>query len=170
MVMSLPAPGTCVPLTQLSQPDRLLLWAMRAWVIGLQRRIDVLPPLRMAFAEFGIADAAELLDALMSIAACGALRTLSIDCVCSPTASEDESRLLAAAALHQARQGFGARFLLREMLTPAASRDAGEILERLAAVLTAGNCRLSCWPIDAARFVFAPAPEGTPQPTRPTVH
>jgi len=63
-----------------------------------------------------------------------------------------------------------ARFLLREMLTPAASRDAGEILERLAAVLTAGNCRLSCWPIDAARFVFAPAPEGTPQPTRPTVH
>ena len=168
--MSLPAPGTAVRTSILSRTDRLLLWSFRAWVIGLNRRLDIVPPLQEAFGQFGIAEAAELVDALMSIVACSAARTLDIECVCGPSVSEDEGRLLAAAALYQGGQSFEARFLLREMLTPAGSCDAGEILARLAAVLTTGNHKLSNWMIDGARFVFVASTNGATQAPRPTLH
>lgn len=168
--MSLPAPGTPIRTNILSRTDGLLLWSIRAWAIGLNRRLDIVAPLREAFDEFGIAAAAELVDALMCIVTCGAVRTPVIECVCDPCVSEDEGRLLAAAALHQAGHSFEARFLLREVLTPAASCDAGEILARLGAVLTAGNHRLSSWRIDAARFAFVPATEDVAATSRPTLH
>jgi len=168
--MSLPTPGTRIRATSLSRSDRLVLWAIRAWVIGLKRRLDVVPPLRAVFAKSGIVEAAELLDALMCVVACGAVRTLAVECVCDPVISEDESRLLAAAALHQSGQSFEARFILREILTPAASCDAGEMLERLGAALTAGNHKLSRWTIDLERFVFGLAPETAEKPIRPVLH
>jgi hypothetical protein len=168
--MSFPAPGTPIRTSILSRTDRLLLWSIRAWVVGLNRRLDIVAPLREAFDQFGIAEAAELVDTLMCIVTCGAVRTPVIACVCDPSVSEDEGRLLAAAALHQAGHSFEARFLLREMLAPAASSDAGEILTRLGAVLTAGNHRLSSWAIDGARFVFVPATEAGVATSRPTLH
>jgi hypothetical protein len=168
--MSLPAPGTAIRTNILSRTDRLLLWSIRAWVIGLNRRLDIVPPLREAFDQFGIAEAAELVDTLMCVVTCGAVRRPVIECVCDPSVSEDEGRLLAAAALHQAGQSFEASFLLREMLTPAASSDASEILARLGVVLTAANLRLSSWTIDGARFVFVPATDNPVQTSRPTLH
>ena len=171
MSMSAPSmPGTPVRTSSLSRTDRLVLWSIRAWVIGLKRRLDVVPPLREAFDRFGIADAAELVDGLMSVIACGAVRTLNVECVCSAAVSDDEGRLLAAAALHQGGRSFEARFLLRELLTPAASCDAGDILERLGAVLTAGDHRLSGWTIAGARFAFAPAPAAAARTPRPLLH
>ena len=168
--MSLPAPGTAFRTSVLSRSDRLLLWSIRAWSAGLNRRLDIVPPLREAFDQFGIAEAAELVDTLMCVVTCGAVRRPVIECVCDPSVSEDEGRLLAAAALHQAGHSFEARFLLREMLTPAASSDVGEILARLGAVLTAANLRLSRWTIDGARFAFVPATEAIAANARPTLH
>jgi hypothetical protein len=168
MPLSCPANGlrtACV-----SWPDRLLLWAIRTWVIGLKGRFDVSETLREAFGRFGMAEATEPLDALMSIVACGAIRPLTIECVCATAISEDESRLLGAAALHQSKRGFEARFLLREMLDPAASCAAGEMLERLAAILSAGDAELSPWTLRTGRFVFASAPDTGEVPVRPTLH
>ncbi|MGE0260130.1 MAG: hypothetical protein AB7H71_05695 [Alphaproteobacteria bacterium] len=168
--MALSAPATRLRTDQLSRPDRLLLWAIRAWVIGLKRRLDVAPPLAVAFHRAGVPEGGELIDALMSVVACGAVRTLAVECVCEAGVSEDESRLLAAAALHQQGRSFEARFLLREILTPAASSDAGQLLERLGAVLRTGDLALSTWTIGIERFVFGPAPDTDAKPMRPTLH
>ena len=162
--MPLSAPATGIRTSHLSRPDRLLLWAIRAWVIGVKRRLDVAAPLALAFDRVGVPEGAELVDALMSVVACGAARTLAVECVCETRVSEDESRLLAAAGLYQQGRSFEARFLLREILTPAASCDAGQLLERLGAVLTAGNLGLSTWTIDIERFVFGPAPKPAKSP------
>jgi hypothetical protein len=166
--MSLSTPATGVGTGQLSRPDRLLLWAIRAWVIGLKRRLDVAPPLAVAFDRVGVPEGAEIVDALMSVVACGAVRVLAIECVCESRVSEDESRLLAAAGLYQQGRSLEARFLLREILTPAASSDAGQLLDRLASVLRAGDLALSTWTIGIERFVFGPAP--AEKPVRPTLH
>ena len=99
---------------QLPEPERVLLWAMRAWVIGLKRRFDVSEAIRSAFHTSRLPDATELIDALMSILACGATRTLVIECVCYPAVGDDEQRLLAAAALHQAGSGLRAVSDLKE--------------------------------------------------------
>lgn len=167
--MSLPAPGTRVSMSHLCPADRLLLWAMRSWVIALKQRVDVAPALQAAFARFNIAECAEMFDALMSVVACGAVRTLAVECVCAGTISEDESRLLAAAALHQAGRGFEARFLLREMLNPASTCHAGDLLDRLGKALSVQRHVLSDWSMQPGRFVFASEPAPLRQPA-PTLH
>jgi hypothetical protein len=155
---------------QLPEPERVLLWAMRAWVIGLKRRFDVSEAIRSAFHTSRLPDATELIDALMSILACGATRTLVIECVCYPAVGDDEQRLLAAAALHQAGSGLEARFILRSMLAPAASLDAGEILDRLGASFAAEALRLSRWPLDTERSAFQNSREGRAGLGPPTIH
>jgi hypothetical protein len=150
--------------------DRLLLWAIRVWVIGLKRRLDIDAETRAACARFGVPDAVELVDGLMSILACGATQVLCIECVCHPRLTEDEARLLRAAALHQANRGFEARFLLRAMLTAEASRDAGEILDRIGLVFAARGLRLSRGGADTERFVFGGDSESPPPVVRPTLH
>ena len=161
--MSLSAPATRIRTSQLSRPDRLLLWAIRAWVIGLKRRLDVAPPLAVAFGRVGVPEAAEIVDALMSVVACGAVRTLAVECVCETGVSEDESRLLAAAGLYQQAQ-------LRSAV-PAARNPAPRQRRRRAAAGAARGCivqrksALSTWTLDIERFVFGPAPrpaEGPP--------
>jgi hypothetical protein len=168
--MSLPPPGTPIASACLARSDRLLLWAIRAWVIGFKRRWDVIEPLRAAFDRFGIADAAELLDAVMSVVACGATRCLAVECVCAAHVTADESRLLAAVALHQANRGFEARFLLREILTRAASRDAGELLDRMGAVLSTAAHTLTIWNTDTGRYLFRAETDGDDLPVRPLLH
>ena len=154
---------------QLDKPDRLLLWGMRAWVIGLKQRIDVAEPMRVAFDRFGIPDAVELVDALMSIIACGATRVLDIECVCHKAISEDEKRLLIAASLHQNGSSFEARFILRSILSSAASRAAAELLDRLGKVFRDGSLRLSIWPMETERLVFGLRLNQSGK-TQPTIH
>ena len=148
------APGNPIRTSSLSRSDRLLLWAMRTWVIALKQRVDAAPPLEAAFTRYSLPAGAQLVDALMSVVACGATRPLTIECVCCGIASSDESRLLAAAGLYQRDQGFEATFLLRDMLAPAPSRAAGEILQRLSEVLLEGAQWLSAWELRTERFSF----------------
>jgi hypothetical protein len=143
---------------------------MRAWVIGFKRRIDATTAIGAAFDRAGVAAAAEQVDALMCIVACGATRTLHVDCVCHETLSPDEWRLLTAAALHQAGRGLEAQFVLRTMLSPSASRDAGEILDRLGAALGAGSLLLPIPPRETERFAFDPSTDMSQSVGRPTLH
>ena len=177
MPLSVCASGRPVLVSQLPLPDRLVVWAIRAWVIGLKRRIDSAEPIRTAFGKYGIPEAACLVDALMSVIACGALRPLAIECVCQDEISDDERVLLAAAALHQDGHGFEARFLLRTMLSPSASSGVGEILDRLGGLLASAGMILFRWPPRTERYVLGPAPqarydepEHEPPPRRPTLH
>jgi hypothetical protein len=160
-----PTAGPALPLA-----DRLLLWALRVWVIGLQRRLDVAEPMRAAFVRFGVADAVEPVDGLMSILACGATQTLCVECVCHPRLTDDEQRLLRAAALHQDDRGFEARFLLRAILTAEASRDAGEMLGRIGRIFAASGLRLSRCAADTERFAFDGDAESPPDGIRATLH
>lgn len=173
MSVSVCAPGRPVLMSRLPLSDRLVVWAIRAWVIGLRRRIDAGEPIRAAFGKYGIPEAAYLIDGLMSVVACGASRTLAIECVCHDAISEDERVLLAAASLHQDGRGFEARFLLRTILSPTASGGAGEILDRLGVLLAGAGLRLYRWPPETERYVFGPAEDGSepaPPPRRPTLH
>jgi hypothetical protein len=172
MTMPIFAPGRPVLLSQLPLPDRLVLWAIRAWVIGLKRRIDVADPIREAFGRYGAPEACCLIDALMSVVACGASRQLAVECVCHDAVSDDERILLAAAALHQDGRGFEARFLLRTMLSPDASNGAGEILDRLGAVLAGTGLTLFRPPPRTERYVLGPAADAgsAARPHRPTLH
>jgi hypothetical protein len=171
MSESMSAPGRVVLVSQLPLPDRLVVWAIRAWVIGLKRRIDAVEPIREAFGRYGIPEAAYLIDGLMSVVACGASRPLAVECVCHDTISDDERCLLAAAALHQDGRGFEARFPLRTMLSPGASRGAGEILDRLGGLLASAGLTLFRWPPQTERYVLGPAEGGdVPRPPRPTLH
>lgn len=154
---------------ELDKPDRLLLWAMRAWVIGLKQRVDVAEPMRAAFDRFGVREAVELVDALMSIVACGATRVLEIECVCHKAVSEDEKRLLTAASLHQNGGSFEARFILRSILSATASRAAAELFDRLGGVLRAGSLHLSPWPMETERLVFGTWPDHS-RKFQPTIH
>jgi hypothetical protein len=139
----------------LPYPERLLLWSLRAWVVGMRQRLDALVPIRSAFDQADAPAAAELVDALMSVIACGATRVLTVECVCHKGASEDESRLLVPATLHQAGRGREARFVLRDMLAPAASGDASELLDRIGSALATAGLRLSRIPGATQRFAFA---------------
>jgi hypothetical protein len=167
----LPAPEPAVLVSRLPLPERLVLWTIRVWVIGLKRRIDVTEPIRAAFGKQGVPEAACLIEGLMSVVACGACRPLTVECVCHDAISDDERRLLAAAALHQDGRGFEARFLLRTILSPGASRGAGEILDRLGRMLAGAGLRLLRPPPRTERYVLGPAEAGDmSMPLRPTLH
>ncbi|MGD9615532.1 MAG: hypothetical protein AB7H90_09025 [Alphaproteobacteria bacterium] len=172
MSVCLSAPRGPVLVSTLPLPDRLVIWAIRAWVIGPKRRLDTAEPMRAAFGKYGIPEAAYLIDGLMSVVACGALRPLTVECVCHDPISDDERVLLAAAALHQDGRGFEARFLLRTMLSPTASNGAGEILDRLGALLADAGLTLFRWPPRTERYVLGPAPKAGHEATssRPTLH
>ena len=172
MSVSVLPPGRPVLVSQLPLPDRLVLWAIRAWVIGFKRRIDSAEPIRAAFGKYGVPEASCLIEGLMSVVACGALRPLAVECVCHETVSDDERVLLAAAALHQDGRGFEACFPLRTMLSPSASRGAGEILDRLGGLLAGAGLTLFRWPPRTERYVLGPVPrdEREPPPRRPTLH
>lgn len=141
--------------SSLSRSDRLLLWAIRTWVIGLKQRTDATLPLDAAFAKYDVRDGACLIDALMSIVACGATRTLTVECVCCGELSGDESRLLNAAALYQSDRGLEAQFVLREFLAPTASRHAGQVLRQLSANMLDAAHKLSPWSFETERLAFA---------------
>jgi hypothetical protein len=166
------ASGRPVLVAQLPAPDRLVLWAIRAWVIGLKQRIDVAETIREAFGRHGVPEAAYLIEALMSVVACGASRTLTVESVCHKTLGDDERILLAAAALHQEGSGFEARFLLRTMLSARASSGAAEILDRFGVLLAGAGLKLFRWPPRTERYVLGPArrDEHEPAPRRPTLH
>lgn len=146
----------CIPdapgrLPGIPAAERLLLWGIRAWVVGVRRRIDADAAIVRTFAASGVAPAAPLIDPLMSVIACGATRRLTVDCVCHPHVSADERQLVQAAALHQAGRGFEACLLLRDALTASAARDAGAFLHGIGSRFLAARLRFVWLPVDTER-------------------
>ncbi len=134
--------------------ERALLWAIRAWVIGLTRRVPVEERIEAMLARLGAPEASSALFALMWVLNCGATRTLAIDCVCHPGVSGDERRLLEVLALYQQAREFEALLLLRSILTPAAAIAAGANAAQLASLLAAAGCMLRLAPSHTGRYAL----------------
>ncbi len=99
--------------------ERLLLGAVRWWVVTFQRRESPLPQLCADMADAGVHDAAFSVDTLMAVVACTARRTVDIHRPQCAALSEDEQRLLHAASLAQAGDSELAEQALRSALLTA---------------------------------------------------
>ncbi|MEI9987086.1 MAG: hypothetical protein WDN69_30410 [Aliidongia sp.] len=132
-------PATPLPTSVAALPfaERLLLWTMRAWVMGVHRRSSTEPQIRAAFTKAGTPDSTEDLERFMTRFAAGASRQIQVDCICKQEISDDERRLLDILSFLQQDRSFEAMILLRTMMTPnaavAASWDAGRLADRLKA-------------------------------------
>src|SRR5882724_5081769 len=85
--------------TALPHLEQLLLYSMRAWVIGVCRGLAIAERLDEVFAVIGAPDAAAHLCGFMWAVGNGARRLLAVDCVCRAEVSDDERRLLDVLAL-----------------------------------------------------------------------
>ena len=81
--------------------ENALLWAMRAWVIGHNRNLEIAARISRMFESMKVPEAAVRLDDFMSRLRSGAKRRLDIDCVCQKGTSADELLLLDIFALLQ---------------------------------------------------------------------
>ena len=150
--------------------EQLLLWSMRAWVIGFCRGLPVEERLEAAFAGVGAPAAAAHLYGFMWALGHGARRLLAVDCVCRPQVSADERCLLDILALHQAGRSLEAVLLLRSLATPAAALAAGDSAARLGAALATAGRFLSPRALPTARYALADD-GGMAAPDRPpTLH
>jgi hypothetical protein len=148
--------------------ETMLLWSMRAWVIGSRRKIPVERQIEEVFDRIGAGDAVGALFGFMWVVGHGALRTLNVECVCNPGISADERCLLDVIALHQHRRSFEAMVLLRSLLAPRAALAAADSAARLTAALTDANRFLASPQLPTTRHVFTGP---TPLPTwSATVH
>lgn len=138
----------------LRQPERLILWAMRVWVVGARERICVDAVLRGSFTRAGAPGALAVLDNMMAQIAGGAARKVDISCVCHEQVSGDERRLLDAIALFQAGDTLETPLLLRSFLTPAAAASTAGLIERLAAILSGARLRLRAGSSGTRRHVL----------------
>ncbi|MBE9605836.1 hypothetical protein IAI18_13280 [Acetobacteraceae bacterium H6797] len=126
----------------LPQMEAGLLWAMRAWAVGLSRGIEVSAEIHAFFRDIGAPRAALCLDDVMQRLNEGAARMLEVNCVCHPRVSRDEMDLLLAMALHQEGRGHEAQPVLRRLLEPAHAGRMGEALARLVAQLNRAGLRM----------------------------
>lgn len=128
--------------SRLPFPDHILLWAMRAWVIGTHRRSDTAAHIRTALGMAGAYDAAPPLDRFMRALCLGATRQIRIDCICVPTVSDDERLLLDVIAHHQAGRALDGIILLHTLMDPDRAEIASREARHLAALLLQAGHRL----------------------------
>jgi hypothetical protein len=151
-----------VPLRSLPHLDGVLLWTMRAWVVGITEKIPVEEQIQDAFAKIGAPDASGQLFGFMWVLSHGARRMLNVDCVCKQHVSTDERCLLDILALSQQGRSFEALLLLRSMVSAGAATAAHDGAARVTAALTAAGRILQPRNLETARYVIAPehaAPE-----------
>ena len=134
--------------------EQVLLWSMRAWVLGRRQDRAVIEPIRRAFAKIGAAGAACRLDQFMWILADGSHRTLHVECVCAAGMSADERSLLDIFALAQQGHSFEALLLLRSIVKPAAALSLGAIAAELAGALDSAGQRLAPAARETERYVL----------------
>jgi hypothetical protein len=145
--------------------DRVVLWTMRAWVIGITRKLPVDDQIQEAFTRLGAPDAAGQLCGFMWVLGHGACRTLAIDCVCKPGTSADERHLLDILALTQHGRTFEAMLLLRAMMRPGAANAGRDAALRVTASLTAAGHIMTPGSTGTTRHVLAsdhPVTDATP--------
>ena len=158
------------PIDGLQRSERLLVSAMRVWVVGARERICVDEVLRGSFSRVGAPGALAVLDNMMAVIAGGAAPTLEISCVCGGQVSADERRLLDVIALFQAGDTLETPLLLRSFLTPAAAAAAAGLVERLAAILSDAGLRLPVRRPQTRRYALGAGPTGAGWAGAMTLH
>jgi hypothetical protein len=125
--------------SDLSCVEHVLLWSIRAWVIGLNRHIPVDEAIEKACAKIGAPAAATQLYGFMWALADRASRSLDVRCVCNKRISSDEHELLLALALaQQGRSRDLARLVQRLVAAPGAAAVI-DSAHRVAGALTAAG-------------------------------
>ena len=100
----------------------VLLWSMRAWVLGLMRSTDMGARIRGAFAGVDAADAAAGLSGFMEALDGGGIRTIDVGRMCNPRISADEHLLLGIFVSVQAGRTADAARVLRGMVACSTRR------------------------------------------------
>ena len=143
------------PLSQLCRQERIALWTMRAWVIGITQKIPVEEQIQDAFGRIGAPNATGQLYAFMWILSRGAYRMLDVDCVCSTRISGDERALLDILALSQHGRGFEAMILLRSMVKNTRALATAECANDFVRTLTAAGFHLPVRTLETTQYAFA---------------
>jgi hypothetical protein len=138
----------------ISRQERILLWTMRAWVIGITQKIPVEEQIQDAFNRIGAPDATGQLYAFMWILSQSASRMLNVDCVCQTSLSADERTLLDIVALSQHKRTFEAMILLRAIVRRGRAVAAGETAMKVATVLTEAGFVLPIRSLETTRYAF----------------
>jgi hypothetical protein len=147
----------------LSVPESVLLWSMRAWTIGLRRGVPVEERIEEILAKIGAPSAAGQLYGFIWIIGHCAPRVIEVDCVCNPRISADEHRLLDILALTQHGRSADALALLRSLVpAEAAAVAAAASAQRIMAALTASGCFLSLRRRDSGRSPAMAVPDHRP--------
>jgi hypothetical protein len=102
--------------------ERLLIWGCRTWVACCRTRTCPTEQLERVYCRFGVVAAAASLDALLCATARTAIRAIDVRCPRCASLSEDEVRLLYAAAAAQRRDIETARAYLQHWV-PAPVAD-----------------------------------------------
>jgi hypothetical protein len=140
--------------TNLSRSERILLWAMRAWVVGITEKIPVEEQIQDAFNRVGAPDATGQLCAFMWILSHGANRKLNVDCVCNANISGDERSLLDIMALTQSGRTFEALILMRSMVRRETAIAASECLTKVMSALAAAGFVLRVRSLETERYIL----------------
>jgi hypothetical protein len=155
-------PSNEVPvITALSRQERILLWTIRAWVIGITRKIPVEERIQDAFNRIGAPDATGQLYAFMWVLSHGASRALNVDCVCHGHVSTDERALLDIMALTQAGRSFEALVTLRSMVGRDTAIAAADSAARIMRAFSAAGFVLPVRTLETARYILPRSTEST---------
>jgi hypothetical protein len=146
---------TTQPITAINQREKVMLWTIRAWVIGITQKIPVEEQIQDAFQRVGAPDATGQLYAFMWILSQGASRMLDVDCVCSKKISPDERALLDILALSQHGRTFEAMILLRSMVKSTRALAVADCASDIVRTLTAAGFVLPVRPLETSRYAFA---------------
>lgn len=117
---------------ELPEPERVLLWSMRVWVIGHCRQQSVSARIAAALGAHGLEHALPELDAFMGALSRGASRPIELLCLCRAEVSDDERLLLDAFALCQQDEADDAQTALCTFLTEHAATYAVRKAEAVA--------------------------------------
>jgi hypothetical protein len=142
-------------LSRLTRQERIALWTMRAWVIGITQKIPVEEQIQDVFRRIGAPDASGQLYAFMWILSQGACRMLDVDCVCSTNISADERALLDILALSQHGRGFEAMILLRSMVKSTRALATADCANDFVRTLSAAGLHLPVRDLETNRYAFA---------------
>jgi hypothetical protein len=161
---------TAQPVHTISQREKIMLWTMRAWVIGITEKIPVEDQIQDAFNRIGAPDANGQLYAFMWILSQGASRMLNVDCVCSQKISGDERALLDILALSQHGRTFEAMILLRSMVKNTRALAVADCAANIVRTLSSAGFILPVRSLETDRYAFADQAQAGSLNFAPTYH
>ncbi len=154
----------------LSPMENILLWSMRAWVMGIARGLPVADRIETVYRRVRAPEAPIQVYELMWILGHGATRRLNVDCVCKRHVSADERTLLDIVALYQHGRSLEALVLLRSMVKPKAAMVAGLAASEIARILLAAGQRLSAPYLPTTQYALTNRNEQHPRDASATLH